>query len=59
MDTGTHFLQGKRLCFKTTKASPKTGFLNKWRTAGVAGNRDSLVEDQNNLIETKRPQHFC
>ena len=33
----------------------RLGFLNKWRTAGLAGKRDSLVADQINLIETKKP----
>ncbi|RIW00537.1 hypothetical protein DS957_027140 [Vibrio harveyi] len=54
--TGTHSLKGKLLCSKTTKPTPETGFLNKWRTAGVAGNRDSFPEKEIIMLKNDKTQ---
>ncbi len=40
---------------KTTKPTPEAGFLNKWRTVGVAGNRDSFPEREIILFKTIKP----
>ncbi len=41
---------------KTTKPTPETGLLNKWRTAGVAGNRDSFPEKEIILFKNDKTQ---
>ncbi|BFN30211.1 hypothetical protein VHTUMSATKI_04060 [Vibrio harveyi] len=41
---------------KTTKPTPETGLLNKWRTAGVAGNRDSFPEREIIMLKNDKTQ---
>ncbi len=58
------FLERGNRTLETTKPSPETGFLNKWRSGwtctqldlhsiGLAHERDSLVVDQNNSAKEK------